>query len=154
MKLFKPALPALAAGLFALACNTATPTNTSTAASPNRAANVSVPPAPAATADELAAARATYDAACVRCHKQNGEGGKVELEEGEKPLDVPNFKEGHALKHNDAEYARQIADGGDGMPAFKKRLTAQQIGDLVRLIRRDFQGAAAAKPAANANAHD
>jgi mono/diheme cytochrome c family protein len=42
----------------------------------------------AATSDELAAARATYNATCVRCHKEDGSGGTVEFGEGE-TLKVP-----------------------------------------------------------------
>lgn len=100
-----------------------------------------VAPAPASAtpaADEFASIRATYNAACVRCHKENGEGGLVELDEGAR-LKVPSFKAGHALKHDDAEYARQIAKGGEGMPAFGRRLSPEQINELVRFIRREFQ---------------
>lgn len=155
MKLLKLSLLALAAALLALACgaNNNTAPGTNAAANANRATAADGAPAssPTATPDELASARSTYNATCARCHKANGEGGVAELDPGEKPLKVPSFKEGHALKHTDAEYARQIANGGEGMPAFKKRLTEQQIKDLVRLIRRDFQGGAGAS-ASNANA--
>jgi mono/diheme cytochrome c family protein len=92
----------------------------------------------AAPVDELAAARATYNAACVRCHKDNGEGGPTDMGDGG-TLKVPSFKSGHGLNHTDAEFARQIAKGGDGMPGFEKRLTPEQIGGLVRFIRREFQ---------------
>jgi dTDP-glucose 4,6-dehydratase len=37
-------------------------------------------------------------------------------------------------------FARQIANGGDGMPAFKNRLDQQRIDALVRFIRHEFQG--------------
>ena len=40
---------------------------------------------------------------------------------------------------HDAEFAKQIANGGDGMPAFKDGSTSEQINDLVRFIRRDIQ---------------
>jgi mono/diheme cytochrome c family protein len=43
------------------------------------------------------------------------------------------------LNRTDAQFARQIAKGGDGMPAFEKRLTPEQIAGLVRFIRREFQ---------------
>ncbi|MGH9943080.1 MAG: c-type cytochrome [Pyrinomonadaceae bacterium] len=110
-------------------------------ANTDTSASTAPPPAAATTTtttalDELAPARATYDA-CVRCHKENGEGGTVEFD-GD-TLRVPSFKQGHALNHTDAQFARQIANGGDGMPAFKSRLSAEQINDLVRFVRREFQ---------------
>ncbi|HEX8455882.1 MAG TPA: c-type cytochrome [Pyrinomonadaceae bacterium] len=108
-----------------------------TAANASTASGTSASPAAAPT-DELAAARVTYNAACVRCHKETGEGGVVEMGE-DGTLKVPSFKEGHTLHHTDAQFARQIAKGGDGMPAFEKRLTPEQIGALVRFVRREFQ---------------
>jgi mono/diheme cytochrome c family protein len=109
--------------------------NTNAAASPAPPAS---PAANDAPADELAAARATYNAACIRCHKETGEGGLTDMGDGG-TLKVPSFKSGHGLNHTDAQFARQIAKGGDGMPSFEKRLTPEQIGGLVRFIRQEFQ---------------
>ncbi|HVF27810.1 MAG TPA: cytochrome c [Pyrinomonadaceae bacterium] len=86
---------------------------------------------------EFAAARATYNATCVNCHKQNGEGGIADFGGGEK-LEVPSFKTGRRLTDTDEEFARQIANGGGGMPAFGKRLTPEQINELVRFVRHEF----------------
>jgi mono/diheme cytochrome c family protein len=119
---------------------TANPNTTPAGASPATATN--------APADELAAARATYNAACVRCHKDTGEGGLTDMGDGG-TLKVPSFKSGHGLNHTDAQFARQIAKGGDGMPAFDKRLTPEQIGGLVRFIRREFQAGLLKDGAAN-----
>jgi len=94
-------------------------------------------PTPAPTV-EFAAARATFNATCVNCHKQNGEGGIADLGGGEK-LEVPSFKTGQRLTDTDEEFARQIANGGEGMPAFGKRLTPAQIDELVRYVRHEFQ---------------
>jgi mono/diheme cytochrome c family protein len=47
--------------------------------------------------------------------------------------------EGHGLTHTDAEFAKQISNGGDGMPAFKDRLKPEQVDALVKFIRRDIQ---------------
>jgi mono/diheme cytochrome c family protein len=44
------------------------------------------------------------------------------------------------LKDSDKEFSEQIHEGGDGMPAFKDKLSAQEIADLVKFIRREFQG--------------
>jgi mono/diheme cytochrome c family protein len=87
---------------------------------------------------ELAAARATYSATCVNCRKQNGEGGIADFGGGPK-LEVPSFKTGQRLTDTDEEFARQIANGGEGMPAFGKRLTHAQIDELVRFVRHEFQ---------------
>ncbi|MDQ3684855.1 MAG: cytochrome c [Acidobacteriota bacterium] len=94
-------------------------------------------PTPAPTV-EFAAAQATFNATCVNCHKQNGEGGIADLGGGEK-LEVPSFKTGQRLTDTDEDFARQIANGGEGMPAFGKRLTPAQIDELVRYVRHEFQ---------------
>jgi mono/diheme cytochrome c family protein len=140
MKHLKFALCLCAVTAFAASCARNNPAprtgNTNVAATNSNVAATS--PANAAPADELAAARTTYNAACVRCHKENGEGGLTDMGEGG-TLKVPSFKSGHGLNHTDAQFARQIARGGDGMPAFEKRLTPEQIGGLVRFIRQEFQ---------------
>jgi mono/diheme cytochrome c family protein len=98
-----------------------------------------------ATPDQFAATRGTYDKDCKGCHGSNGEGGPVKLDDGTK-LKVPSLREGHALRHPDADYVKQITKGGDGMPAFDKKLTPDQMNDLIKMIRQEFQaGAAAAK---------
>ena len=118
---------------FATACsNTSTPRSTNTNSAP--AASPEKP-------DEFATARATFEKNCVVCHQKSGEGGPVKLEDGTR-LKVPNLREGHALRHPNSDFVKQISKGGDGMPAFKDKLTAQQINELVRFIRHDFQGGA------------
>ena len=101
----------------------------------NRSANQSTP-------DQFAAVRTTYDKECKSCHGQTGTGGPVKLEDGTK-LKVPSFREGHALRHPDSDYLKQITKGGDGMPAFDKKLTPDQMNDLIKFIRREFQAGAA-----------
>jgi mono/diheme cytochrome c family protein len=44
------------------------------------------------------------------------------------------------LKHPDDDFIKQITKGGDGMPAFKDKLTPEQMNGLVKFIRHDFQG--------------
>jgi len=119
------------------ACKT-NQTSSSPAANSNNSSAQSTP-------DQFAAVRTTYDKECKSCHGQKGEGGPVKLEDGTK-LKVPNFREGHALRHPDSDYLKQITKGGDGMPAFEKKLTPDQMNDLIRFIRQEFQaGAAPAK---------
>ncbi len=131
----------VAALLSAAGCNSAPPTNQTANANARPAATAATPAssAPAAPPDEFATARATYAQFCIGCHKPDGVGGIRELEDGTK-LKVPSLREGHALEHTDADFARQIANGGDGMPAFKNRLDQQRIDALVRFIRHEFQG--------------
>lgn len=98
------------------------------------------------TPDELAEAKTTYGQICANCHGDKGEGGPVKVEG--KRIKVPSLLEGHGLEHDDAEFAKQIANGGDGMPAFKDRMNEQQINNMVRFIRRDIQaGLTPKKPA-------
>jgi mono/diheme cytochrome c family protein len=91
-----------------------------------------------ATPDEFAAARAIYAKHCSVCHGDKGEGGIVKVED--KKLKVPSLKEGHALHHPDADFVKQITNGGGGMPKFKDKLSPEEITAMVRFIRHEFQG--------------
>lgn len=98
----------------------------------------STPPSKA-TPDEFAFARANYAKNCSTCHQQDGHGGPVKTTEG-KTLKVPSLTEGHALKHDDADFVEQITKGGGGMPSFKDKLSADEINMMVRFIRHEYQG--------------
>ena len=138
MKPGKLGIVVVAIALCAVACGGSTGSNQTAG---NGAAQPTPPASPKATAtptpDELAQAKTTYGQICTACHQDKGEGGTVKIEG--KRIKVPSLLEGHGLEHSDAEFAKQIADGGDGMPAFKDRLNAEQINALVRYIRRDIQ---------------
>ena len=129
------AIAAAACVLFGAACKTEQ-TNTAANTSPNsnRATLQSTP-------DQFAAVKTIYEKDCKECHGQNGEGGPVRLKDGTK-LKVPTLRAGHALRHNDAEFVKQITKGGDGMPAFADKLKSEEINDLIKFIRREFQGGA------------
>ena len=135
----------LSAAAFAAACATATNTSTPVGNS-NRTAvadsgnPASSPAASPAAADDLASARTVYKSTCINCHKENGEGGVAELDEGVR-IKVPSFKTEHSIQHTDQQFARKIANGDkeEGMPAFKDRLGPEQINALVRFIRAEFQ---------------
>jgi mono/diheme cytochrome c family protein len=90
------------------------------------------------TPDEFAAVRTTFKVHCSECHGDTGDGGRVKVEG--KQLKVPSFKVGHALKHSDEDYVEQVRQGGDGMPPFKDKLKPNEITDLIRFIRKEFQG--------------
>lgn len=146
MKSLKLALAAAALASFLLACGDAANTN-QTANTNARPANSATPAtaAPTATPDALARAAGDFSQFCIRCHKADGTGGVAELDEGKK-LEVPNLRE-HGLKDEDEHLAKQIREGGDGMPAFKNRLDEERINNLVRFVRRDFHGRNTSAPA-------
>jgi mono/diheme cytochrome c family protein len=119
---------------FTLACGEAG-TNTTDTAVP---ANSPVASLPTATPDPLTSARINFQKNCADCHGGKGEGGLKEVEG--KRFKVPSLREGHALNHKDEKFVVQISEGDDEMPAFKDKLTAQEINDLIRFIRKEFQG--------------
>lgn len=135
MKLNSLALTCAAIALFSVACTeTTTPTNNSNAtrtASP--AAATSPPPV-----DALARAQTNFTKNCEPCHGPNGEGGTVTVEG--KRLRVPSLKAAHAAKHTDDELTKIITGGEEEMPAFKDKLSAEEITELVRFVRKNFQG--------------
>ena len=121
---------AAVATLFFIACDKTSNLSNSNAGSS---------PTASATPDAFAATRATYEKDCKECHGATGTGGPVKLTDGTK-LKVPSLREGHALRHPDSDFVKQIEKGGDGMPAFKDKLTPQETADLIRFIRQEFQG--------------
>jgi mono/diheme cytochrome c family protein len=148
MKLFKLFIALAAVALFIAACGDSTSTNqtaTTNGTQPTASPKATAATTPTATPDELAEAKTTFTQVCAACHQEKGEGGMVKIEG--KRLKVPSLLEGHGLTHTDAEFAKQIANGGDGMPAFKDRLKPEQINNLVRFIRRDIQAGLTQKPA-------
>ena len=138
---------ALAASASLAACGSDAPSNTAANASNANAnaaarATPAATPAAAAAADEFAAARADYKNFCVKCHKEDGSGGPVELDDGQK-VKVPNFR---AEKHTEEQFARKITNGDpdEGMPAFKNRLDPERITALARFILHEFPAGSAA----------
>lgn len=140
MKILKISLISLTVALFVFACsqNKTTETNTNTANVAVVASNSNAQ-TPAAAVDELAAARKTYSEVCIKCHKEGGLGGATEIDG--KRIKAPNFTSERMIKDDDADWIDSIENGiaDEGMPAFKGRLTEQEIKDLVKMIRKDFQ---------------
>jgi mono/diheme cytochrome c family protein len=132
MKAFSFALLIVAISLFAIACK-----KPDTEIVTHNGPTPALSPA-AATRDQFASARAIFKKSCEGCHREDGTGGLKEVDG--KKLKVPNLREGHALNHPDDDFIKQITKGGDGMPAFKDKLTPEQMNELVRFIRHDFQG--------------
>ncbi len=135
MKQLALALTCIAIALVAFACTeTATPTNTS---APAGAASPATP-APTAPVDPLATARANYTKNCEPCHGPQGVGGLVKVED--KQIKVASLKADHAIKHTDEQLAKTITNGEEAMPAFKDKLSQAEIQDIVKFVRKEFQG--------------
>ena len=135
MKLIALALTCVAIALAASACTeTATPTNTNT----SRAAASPSAPAPAASVDEFASAKANYQKHCEACHGPEATGGLVKVDN--KQIKVPSLKAEHALKHTDEKITKMITNGEEEMPSFKDKMSAQEIQDMVRYVRKGIQG--------------
>jgi mono/diheme cytochrome c family protein len=133
MKIILLTLACAAIALISLACTEmATPTTPST---PIAAAS---PSAPASPVDEFAAARVNYAKNCEGCHGETGVGGRVKVDG--KQIKVPSLKADHAIKHTDEQLTKMITNGEEAMPAFKDKLKPEEIADLVRFVRKEFQG--------------
>ena len=135
MKLISLALTCVAITLIAVACTeTATPPNT------NRSTAAGSPAAPAPSVDQFATARVNFTKNCEPCHGPNGEGGLVQLPNSNKKIKVPSLKAEHAIKHTDDQIAKMITNGEEEMPAFKDKMSQQEIADMVKFVRHQFQG--------------
>ncbi|HEY0459775.1 MAG TPA: cytochrome c [Pyrinomonadaceae bacterium] len=144
MKILKLSLVFSALALFIFACSENKTANTNTNGS--NKSNIVVTNAdsptnapPTAATDELASAKKIYSEKCVRCHKEDGSGGETDIE-GTK-IKAPNFTSDRMKKKPDSEFIETIEKGAteDGMPAFKGKISNDDIKNLVKLIRRDFQ---------------
>jgi mono/diheme cytochrome c family protein len=89
------------------------------------------------TLDEFATVRVIFTKDCVSCHGDTGQGGPVKVEG--KTLKVPPLSSGHALQHSDKDFLEQISKGGEGMPAFEKKMTPAEIAEMIRFIRKELQ---------------
>jgi mono/diheme cytochrome c family protein len=132
MNFVKAVLVVTAIAISLVACNSSADVTT------NQSRPSTSPAAATATPDQFASTRANFAKHCVICHGANGEGGRVEVEG--KRLKVPSLTKGHALEHPDDKLIKQIAEGDDEMPAFKDKLSSQEINDLVDFIRKELQG--------------
>jgi mono/diheme cytochrome c family protein len=124
----------LVIGCFTNACtssDTLSTNQTQPSASPSAAAATAAP-------DQFAKAYLNFQKNCQECHGEKGQGGLVEIKG--KKLKVPSLRDGHALKHTDEKFVKQITEGDDEMPAFKDKLSADEIDELIRFIRKELQG--------------
>ncbi len=77
----------------------------------------------------------TFDKYCAKCH---GDDGKAKTFKG-KMLKARNFTDAEwQAGETDAELIHSVTEGKDDMPAFGKKLTAEQIESLVKNDVRGF----------------
>ena len=132
MKLIANALACIALTLVIVACTETAPPPPTNNASPAAAASPTKP------LDEFASARANFQKHCEACNGEKGEGGLAKVEE--KRIKVPSLKAAHAIKHTDEQLTKMITNGEEEMPAFKDKLKAEEIAEMVRFVRKQFQG--------------
>lgn len=147
MKFLKPGFILSALTLFIFACaenKTTSPVNTIIVTNANMSkantAIVNLNGQPDAKMDEMASTKKIYTEKCVRCHKEDGTGGKVEIDGT--TLKAENFTADKMKNMSDAKYIGYIENGvpDEGMPAFKGKLSDAEIKNLVKFIRQEFQG--------------
>jgi len=137
MKYLKLAIIAATAAIFIAACGQAanTPVANNTAPKANQTAATPVPATSAAPVDEAALGKELYAKNCAICHKDTGKGGKVTIEgKSINPDDITTDK---MKAKADEKFVGYINEGfpEDGMPAFKDKLTADQVKAIIKHIR-------------------
>jgi len=133
MKLLATVLACAALSLVIIACTENAPATNN--ARPTAAAS---PANAASPVDEFATARANYQKNCEGCHGETGEGGLVKVEN--KRIKVPSLKADHAMKHTDEQITKMITNGEEEMPSFKDKMSAAEISEMVKYVRKHFQG--------------
>ncbi len=138
MKFLKFGLVLLSVCLFIFACSQNETTKTTNTNTTNKPTNAEPSVQPTAM-DEMASAKKNYTEKCARCHKDDGSGGKTEID-GEK-INAKSLISDHIKKDPDSEYVEAIEKGfpDDGMPAFKGKLTDAEINGIVKYIRTKLQ---------------
>lgn len=77
-----------------------------------------------------------YKTNCSECHGEKGEGAKKGI----------SLITGHALDHSETEHITQVTDGeSNKMPAFKDKLSTEQIAEVVKFVRNEIQKGAVRK---------
>ncbi|MEO6050168.1 MAG: cytochrome c [Pyrinomonadaceae bacterium] len=71
---------------------------------------------------------------CAICHGAEGEGKTID--DGRV---VPNMREGELKFKTEAEIYKQLADGGNGMTAFRDILTKRELDLLAKFVADDLR---------------
>jgi mono/diheme cytochrome c family protein len=117
-----------------VACQSA-PTNVSNTTA-NLDSRSQSTPQPAPTADVIAEAKEIFATNCMICHKENGTGGPVTIDG--KKLNPDNLTADKMKMMTDDKLIGYVTNGvvDEGMPAFKDKLTEEEIKLVVAHIRR------------------
>lgn len=144
MKFIKAVVISSSLVLLIFACAENRPLNSNSATGTIVVSNANIQPTVGETVgniadnNDFAGSRRIYLETCVGCHRENGTGGAAEYEG--KKIKVPSYQSKGAMNASDDKLYDYIANGEeDEMPAFKDKLTEQQMRDLVKFIRREFQ---------------
>ena len=132
MNLIKLSVIIVGVSFAAAACQQPT-TNTANTSVNTGAQDV---PKPAATVDVIAEAKEVYATNCMICHKENGTGGPVTIDGKKlKPDDLTAEK---IKMMTDEKLIGYVTNGvvDEGMPAFKDKLTQDEIKMAVAHVRR------------------
>jgi mono/diheme cytochrome c family protein len=81
--------------------------------------------------DPVSAGATVYNAKCASCHAKDGSGDTAQG----KKLKLRSFGSAEVQKQSDKELSDITAKGKKKMPAYEKKLSAQQISDVVAHIR-------------------
>ena len=76
--------------------------------------------------------RAVYEARCTRCHGPDG-AGRTRMAEIVEPPDMSDAE--WQRQRSDARMIASVANGRGQMPAFKKKLSRQEIAAAVAYVR-------------------
>jgi len=136
-KLFKLLAVVCASAFLIVACAQPEKPTTTNSANANSPANAE--PEKSKAPVEMASGKDIYVQNCAKCHKEDGTGGKVEIEG--KTLKADNLTTEKMKKESDEEYYEYIEDGivDEGMPAFKDILKESEIKEVVKYIREEIQ---------------
>ena len=85
-----------------------------------------------ASASQVERGRAVYEARCVRCHGADG-AGRTRMAEIVEPPDLSDAA--WQRKRSNSRMIASVSDGRGQMPAFKKKLSRQEISAAVAYVR-------------------